>query len=121
MFDPAMTPPGPRASSRRARSRMAVCGRARASSAPSKFLGRRSSYVYSVVAADDDRFVDIRVDKPFPMQVRYELEDCRPTEPCADSRRVATPDDFFNLRRRSSAIMVGRSIGADLERPASAS
>jgi Polyketide cyclase / dehydrase and lipid transport len=41
----------------------------------SKFLGRRFGYTYEVVHTDDDRLVEMSVTKPFPMQIRYELED----------------------------------------------
>ena len=79
-----------------------------------RFLGREFSYVYSVVDADSDRFVEIRVDKPFPMQVRYELEDA------GDGTRVriqarGDAGGFFRLAGPLLAVMVGRSIGADLE------
>ena len=78
-----------------------------------KFLGRQFSYVYSVVAADDDRFVDIRVDKPFPMQVRYELGDAADGT-LARIRARGDAGRFFNLAAPLLGMMVGRSIGADL-------
>jgi hypothetical protein len=78
-----------------------------------RFLGREFSYVYAVVDADDDHFVEIRVDKPFPMQVRYELEDAAG----ATTARIRARGDaggFFRLAAPLLAMMVGRSIGADL-------
>ena len=80
-----------------------------------KFLRRQFSYVYSVVAADDDRFVDIRVDKPFPMQVRYELEDAAADGTLARIRARGDAGRFFNLAAPLLGMMVGRSIGADLD------
>jgi hypothetical protein len=41
----------------------------------SKFLGRRFGYQYEVIDADDDRLVEMRVEEPFPMHIRYELAD----------------------------------------------
>lgn len=79
-----------------------------------RFLGREFSYVYYVVDTDSQRFVDIRVDRPFPMQVRYELEDT------ADGTRVhirarGEARGFFRLAAPLLTLMVGRSIGADLD------
>lgn len=37
--------------------------------------GREFPYEYSVIAAEADRFVEMTVDKPFPMWIRYELTD----------------------------------------------
>ena len=40
-----------------------------------RFMRRDFGYEYYVVDADSDRFVEMEVDRPFPMQIRYELED----------------------------------------------
>jgi hypothetical protein len=88
------------------------------------FLGRRFSYVYEVVDAADDRFVEIRVTNPFPMHVRYELvEDCGGTIAAIRARGDAA--GFFRLAGPLLARMVRRSIERDLrnlrdclERPA---
>src|SRR5256885_16168994 len=40
-----------------------------------KFLGRTFTYGYTVTAHDPDRLVELKVDRPFPMTVRYELDD----------------------------------------------
>ena len=79
-----------------------------------QFLGRQFTYIYSVVEAEDDRFVEIRVDKPFPMQVRYELEDAADGT-LARIRARGDAGCFFNLAAPLLGMMVGRSIGADLE------
>jgi Polyketide cyclase / dehydrase and lipid transport len=78
-----------------------------------RFLGREFNYVYYVVEADDDRFVEIRVDKPFPMQVRYELEDV-PDGTTARIRARGDAGGFFRLAGPLLAMMVRRNIGADL-------
>jgi hypothetical protein len=36
-----------------------------------RFLGRRFTYGYEVTAHEPDRLVEMRVDRPFPMTVRY--------------------------------------------------
>jgi hypothetical protein len=79
-----------------------------------KFLGRKFSYVYYVVEADDDRFVEIRVDRPFPMQVRYELQDAA-NGTLARIRARGDAGWFFSLATPLLAMMVRRNIGADLE------
>src|SRR5262245_38168063 len=40
-----------------------------------KFLGRTFTYGYVVTAHEPDHLVELKVDKPFPMTVRYELDD----------------------------------------------
>ena len=79
-----------------------------------RFLGREFSYVYYVVNAASDRFVEIRVDKPFPMQVRYELEDAA-NGTRARIRARGEAGGFFRLAAPLLALMVGRSIAADLD------
>jgi hypothetical protein len=77
------------------------------------FLGRKFNYVYEVVDAADDRFVDIRVTNPFPMQVRYELaEDCGGTIAAIRARGDAS--GFFRLAGPLLGRMVRRAIEQDL-------
>jgi hypothetical protein len=40
-----------------------------------RFLGRSFTYGYVVTEHDTDRLVQLEVERPFPMVVRYELED----------------------------------------------
>src|SRR5687767_13544493 len=40
-----------------------------------KFLGRTFTYGYVVSKHEPDRLVELVVERPFPMVVRYELED----------------------------------------------
>lgn len=79
-----------------------------------KFLGRQFSYRYLVVAADDDRSVELRVEKPFPMQVRYELEDVAGgTRARIHARGEA--GGFFRLAAPLLSRMVRKNITQDLE------
>lgn len=82
-----------------------------------KFLGREFDYGYVVTAHEPDRLVEMKVDKPFPMLVRYELV------PTADGaatdvgiRATGDPGRFFGLLRPLMAAQVRRSIAADLAR-----
>jgi Polyketide cyclase / dehydrase and lipid transport len=77
------------------------------------FLGRKFAYQYEVVAADGDRFVEMVVDKPFPMNVRYELEDAAGGT-VARIRARGDARGFFRVARPLLARMVRRSIAADL-------
>lgn len=40
-----------------------------------KFLGRSFDYGYVVTRHEPDRLIEMRVERPFPMVVRYELDD----------------------------------------------
>lgn len=80
-----------------------------------KFLGRTFTYGYVVTAHEPDRLLELKVDRPFPMLVRYELEDA------ADGTTVAihatgTPGRFFGWATPMMARQVGKSIAGDLER-----
>lgn len=80
-----------------------------------RFLGRRFTYGYVVTALEPERLLELSVDRPFPMLVRYELE-------AADGgTRVAihatgTPGRFFGWATPLMARQVRRSIAADLGR-----
>jgi Polyketide cyclase / dehydrase and lipid transport len=77
------------------------------------FLGRRFTYQYEVVAADGERFVEMVVERPFPMNVRYELDDA-PDGTVARIRARGDARGFFRVARPLLARMVRRSIAADL-------
>lgn len=78
-----------------------------------RFLGRRFNYVYEVTNADEDRFVELRVTTPFPMQIRYELaEDCGGTIAAIRARGEA--GRFFRLAGPLLGRMVRRAIERDL-------
>jgi len=80
-----------------------------------KFLGRTFDYGYVVTAHEPDRLVEMQVDKPFPMTVRYELA------PAAQGTEVAiratgSPGRFFGWAKPLMSAQVRRSIAADLAR-----
>jgi hypothetical protein len=80
----------------------------------SKFLARQFVYQYEVVDADGDRFVVMRVDEPFPMQIRYELED----SPDGTIARIHAKGDaggFYRLAAPLLSRMARRSMTNDLE------
>lgn len=78
-----------------------------------KFLGRTFAYTYDVVDAEPERFVEMRVEKPFPMQIRYELEDA-PGGTVARIRARGEAGGFFRVAGPLLAPMVKRNIGKDL-------
>jgi hypothetical protein len=41
----------------------------------SEFLGHRVSYAYEILLVDGDRFVEMTINEPFSMLVRYDLEE----------------------------------------------
>lgn len=80
-----------------------------------RFLGRTFDYGYVVTAYEPDRLVEMSVEKPFPMRVRYELDDA------ADGTVVAihaagSPGRFFAWATPVMTRQVRRSIAADLGR-----
>ena len=80
-----------------------------------RFLGRSFTYGYVVTRCQPDRLVELRVDRPFPMLVRYELDDA------SDGTLVAihaagSPGRFFGWATPLMTRQVRRSITADLER-----
>lgn len=79
----------------------------------SKFLGRQFGYQYEVVAADE-RFVQMHVNEPFPMEIRYELE-VRPEGTLTRIRAQGDATGFFRLASPLMSKMVRRNITNDLE------
>jgi hypothetical protein len=80
----------------------------------SKFLGRRFGYQYEVVEADGDRLVAMRVEQPFPMQIRYELDAAE------DGTRVAIhargdAGGFYKMAAPLLNRMVRKNIKKDLD------
>ncbi|TWP51735.1 hypothetical protein FKR81_12780 [Lentzea tibetensis] len=79
------------------------------------FLGRTFTYGYVVTRHEPDRLVEMTVDRPFPMVVRYELA------ADAEGTRVAIhatggPGRFFGWLSPVLARQVRRSIAGDLDR-----
>lgn len=81
-----------------------------------RFLGRAFTYGYVVTAYDRDRLVELRVDRPFPMTVRYELADTGDGGTLAAIRATGSPGRFFGWATPLMRRQVRRSIAADLQR-----
>ncbi len=80
-----------------------------------RFLGRSFTYGYAVTRHQPDRLVELKVDRPFPMLVRYELDDA------ADGTLVTiqaagSPGRFFGWATPLMTRQVRKSIAADLQR-----
>ena len=81
-----------------------------------RFLGRRFTYGYVVTAAEPDALVELKVDRPFPMLVRYELADDVDGGTRAAIHASGSPGRFFGWATPLMRRQVHRSIAADLER-----
>ena len=81
-----------------------------------RFLGRTFDYGYVVTAHQDDRLVEMQVDRPFPMVVRYELAPVDDGATEVAIRATGDPGRFFGWARPLMAAQVRRSIAADLAR-----
>ncbi len=81
-----------------------------------RFLGRTFTYGYLVTVHEPDRLVELKVDKPFPMLVRYELDDAPEGATLVAIHAVGSPGRFFGWATPIMARMVRRSITADLDR-----
>lgn len=79
------------------------------------FLGRSFTYGYVVTADRPGAMVELKVDRPFPMRVRYELAD-HPEGTEAAIHAVGSPGRFFGWATPLMSRMVRRSIAADLKR-----
>jgi hypothetical protein len=80
----------------------------------SKFLGRRMAYRIEVVDHDDERFVEMFAKEPFPIHVRYELEDAAGGT-IARIRTRGEGTGFYRVAAPFLSRMVRRSITNDLE------
>jgi hypothetical protein len=80
-----------------------------------RFLGRTFDYGYRVAEHDPDRMVAMLVDRPFPMVVRYELDDS-PGGTRVAIHASGTPGRFFGWATPLMNWQVRRRIAADLER-----
>src|SRR5262245_26134083 len=76
-----------------------------------RFLGRRFSYGYVVTRHEPDRMVELRVDRPFPMLVRYELADAEDGTLVA-IHATGRPGGFFRWATPLMSRQVRASIGA---------
>lgn len=80
-----------------------------------KSLGREFDYGYVVTEHEPDRLVEMKVDRPFPMTVRYELADAEDGTVVA-IRASGAPGGFFGWASPLMARQVRKSITADLRR-----
>jgi len=80
-----------------------------------KFLGRSFDYGYVVTRHEPDRLIEMRVEQPFPMVVRYELDDAQDGTSVA-IHAVGTPGRFFRWVTPLMTRQVRRSITSDLVR-----
>ena len=80
-----------------------------------KFLGRTFTYGYVVTDHEPDRLVEMKVERPFPMLVRYELDDTEDGTLVA-IRATGNPGRFFGWATPIMARQVRRNIAGDLQR-----
>lgn len=80
-----------------------------------RFLGRSFTYGYVVTQHQPDRLVELEVERPFPMVVRYELEDS-PGGTRVAIHATGAPGRFFGWATPLMTGQVRKSIAADLER-----
>jgi len=79
-----------------------------------KFLGRRFAYTYEVIAIEPERAVEMTVTQPFPMHIRYELEDAVGGT-IASIRARGEPAGFFRIAAPLMAGKVRSNIQNDLD------
>jgi hypothetical protein len=80
-----------------------------------RFLGRTFTYGYVVTHHEPDRLVELKVDRPFPMVVRYELEDTDGGTLVA-IRATGNPGRFFGWATPLMTRQVRKNIAGDLQR-----
>jgi hypothetical protein len=80
-----------------------------------RFLGRRFTYGYLVTRHEPNRLVELKVDRPFAMTVRYELDE-QPDGTLVTIHATGTPGRFFGWATPLLARQVRRNIAADLGR-----
>lgn len=115
MFDPAndLRWTGGITSSRPARPGPLVTGATVERTA--RFLGRSFTYGYVVTRHVPDRMVELTVDRPFPMTIRYELAP-HPDGTTVTIHATGTPGRFFWWATPLMTRQVRNSITADLNR-----
>lgn len=79
-----------------------------------KFLGKRFSYLYEVTGAGDDAFVEMTVAQPFPMHVRYELDELGAAATRVAIHARGDASGFYRLMSPLLNRMVRRNIRRDL-------
>ena len=81
-----------------------------------RFLGRTFTYGYLVTRHEPDRLVELQVERPFPMVVRYELADAANDATLVAIHATGTPGRFFGWATPLMTRQVRKSIAADLDR-----
>ena len=81
-----------------------------------RFLGRTFDYGYEVTGHEPDRSVEMQVERPFPMVVRYELADAEPGVTTVAIHAVGSPGRFFGWASPLMRRQVHKSIASDLDR-----
>lgn len=79
-----------------------------------EFVGKRLEFEYKVIAADSDSFVDMKVEEPFPMHIRYELETV-PKGTLVRIRASGDPGSFIRVAGPVLKMIAKRNIKADLK------
>jgi hypothetical protein len=115
MFDPAndLRWTGGITASRPARPGPLVLGSSVARTA--KFLGREFDYGFVVTRHEPARLVELKVDRPFPMLVTYDLADATGGT-LVSIRATGSPGRFFGWATPLMARQVRKAIAGDLER-----
>jgi hypothetical protein len=80
-----------------------------------RFLGRKFDYGYLVTEHEPDQLVELKVDRPFPMLIRYELEDA-PEGTLIAIHASGTPGRFFGWASPLMTRQVRKNITGDLNR-----
>lgn len=80
-----------------------------------RFLWRTFTYTYRVTDADPETFVEMTVEKPFPMVVRYDLA-AHPDGTKVSIRSKGSPGGFFAFAAPLMELQVKRGITSDLKR-----
>jgi hypothetical protein len=80
-----------------------------------RFLGRGFTYGYVVTRHEPGRLVELQVDRPFPMTIRYALE-AHPDGTLVTIHATGSPGRFFGWATPLLARQVHRNIAADLRR-----
>ncbi|HTS32941.1 MAG TPA: SRPBCC family protein [Thermoplasmata archaeon] len=78
-----------------------------------KFGGKEFVYEYLVTDAYGDEFVEMKVEEPFPMRIRYELQD-RPEGTAVRIHTKGEPAGFFRLAAPFLKGKVRKNIASDL-------
>jgi hypothetical protein len=81
-----------------------------------RFLGRRFTYGYVVTEHEPDRSLTLKVDRPFPMLVRYLLADAGDGATDVTINASGDPGRFFGWLTPVMSRQVRRSIASDLTR-----